>query len=58
VFNLSCAAIAAGACGLIVEVHHNPIEALVDSAQQITPPELKKLIDTCKEIYKAVKAGK
>ena len=27
---------AAGTCGLIVEVHHNPAEALTD-AQQITP---------------------
>jgi 3-deoxy-7-phosphoheptulonate synthase len=57
VFSLSCAGIAAGACGLIVESHYDPAEALVDGAQQITPDELKVLIDTCRQIYKAV-AGK
>ncbi len=56
-FNLSCAGIAAGACGLIVETHYNPAEALVDGAQQITPDELKQVIDTCRQIRKAV-AGK
>jgi 3-deoxy-7-phosphoheptulonate synthase len=30
IFNMSCAAIAAGACGLMIEIHHNPAEALVD----------------------------
>jgi 3-deoxy-7-phosphoheptulonate synthase len=54
VFNLSCAGIAAGACGLIVEVHHNPEEALVDSQQQITPTELTDLIATCRRIHKAI----
>jgi len=54
VFNLSCAGIAAGACGLIVEVHHNPVEALVDSQQQITPDELKDLIATCRKIHTAI----
>jgi len=57
VLPLSFAAIAAGACGLIVEVHHNPVEALVDSAQQITPDDLKILIDTAKTIRKDM-AGK
>ena len=54
VFNLSCAGIAAGACGLLVEVHHNPEEALVDSQQQITPAELTDLIATCRRIHKAI----
>lgn len=54
VFNLSCAGIAAGACGLMVEVHHNPVEALVDSQQQITPDELKDLIATCRKIHRAI----
>ncbi|UCC90238.1 MAG: 3-deoxy-7-phosphoheptulonate synthase, partial [Dehalococcoidia bacterium] len=30
IFNMSCAAIAAGASGLMIEVHYNPAEALVD----------------------------
>jgi len=54
IFNLSCAGIAAGASGLIVEVHHNPVEALVDSQQQITPDELKDLITACRSIHKAL----
>jgi 3-deoxy-7-phosphoheptulonate synthase len=54
VFNLGCAGIAAGACGLIVEVHHNPVEALVDSQQQITPAELRDLIIACRQIRKTV----
>jgi 3-deoxy-7-phosphoheptulonate synthase len=54
IFNLSCASVAAGACGLIVEVHHNPAEALVDAQQQITPDEFKDLVTACEAIHKAV----
>jgi len=52
IFNMSCAAIAAGASGLMIEAHYNPAEALVDGPQMITPEELKRVIDTCKEIRK------
>ena len=54
VFSLSCAGIAAGACGLMIEVHHNPVEALVDGQQMITPDELKDVINTCQRVHKAV----
>jgi len=54
VFNLSCAGVAAGANGLIIEVHHNPVEALIDSQQQITPDELGVVIEACKEIHKTI----
>jgi len=54
VFSLSCAGIAAGACGLIIEVHHNPVEALVDGQQMITPDELKDVINTCQRVHKAI----
>jgi 3-deoxy-7-phosphoheptulonate synthase len=54
IFSLSCASIAAGACGLIVEVHHNPAEALVDAQQQITPDEFKELVIACQSIHKAI----
>ncbi len=54
VFSLSCAGIAAGASGLIVEVHHNPVEALVDGQQAITPDELKDIISTCHRVHKAI----
>ena len=55
IFNMSCAAIAAGASGLTIEVHYNPAEAKVDAQQMITPDELKEIIDTCKKISKTVK---
>ncbi len=54
IFNMSCAAIAAGACGLMIEVHYNPAEALVDGQQAITPDELKETINACKRVHKAV----
>jgi len=54
IFDMSCAAIAAGASGLLIEVHYNPTEALVDAQQMITPDELKEVIDTCKKINKIV----
>jgi 3-deoxy-7-phosphoheptulonate synthase len=34
---MSMAAIAAGADGLIIEVHYNPAEALCDADQALTP---------------------
>ena len=54
IFNMSCAAIAAGADGLMIEAHYNPEEALVDGQQMITPDELKKVIDTCRRIHKQI----
>jgi len=55
IFDLSCASIAVGACRLIIETHHNPVEALVDSQQQITPAELKEVISACRGVHKAIK---
>ncbi|MCX7710789.1 MAG: 3-deoxy-7-phosphoheptulonate synthase [Clostridia bacterium] len=46
---LAMAAIAAGADGLIVEVHPNPRCALSDAAQQLTPESFDEL---CKDISK------
>ncbi len=54
IFNMSCAAIAAGACGLMIETHYNPSEALVDGPQMITPDELKETIVACRRIHKAI----
>ena len=54
IFNMSCAAIAAGASGLMIEVHYNPAEALVDGQQMITPDELGGLISTCQRIHKLI----
>jgi len=54
IFNMSCAAIAAGASGLMIEVHYNPAEALVDAQQAITPDELKAIINACQRIHKLI----
>ncbi|MBN2320000.1 MAG: 3-deoxy-7-phosphoheptulonate synthase [Acidobacteria bacterium] len=50
VLPLSRAAIAVGADGLIVEVHHRPEEALSDGNQSIQPPELEQLIQQIGQI--------
>ncbi len=54
IFNMSCAAMAAGASGLMIETHYNPTEALVDSQQMITPAELKEVITACKRIHRMI----
>lgn len=41
---MAVAGVAAGADGLIVEVHNNPCEALCDKDQALTPPEFGELI--------------
>jgi 3-deoxy-7-phosphoheptulonate synthase len=57
VFSMSCAAVAAGADGLMIEAHYNPQEAIVDGRQTVTPGELKDIIDACRQIHKMVGAG-
>jgi 3-deoxy-7-phosphoheptulonate synthase len=44
------AAIAAGADGLLIEVHPNPKEALVDGLQSLTPSDFKRLMGELKAI--------
>lgn len=56
IFSMSCAGIAVGACGLMIEAHYNPSEAIVDGNQMVTPDELKEIIDTCQQIHKATRA--
>jgi 3-deoxy-7-phosphoheptulonate synthase len=58
IYSMSCAAVASGAAGVMVEVHYNPAEALVDAQQAITPDELKEIITTCRKIYKVVASRK
>jgi 3-deoxy-7-phosphoheptulonate synthase len=50
IFSMSCAGIASGACALMIEVHYNPSEALVDGQQMIIPDELKVTIEACNRI--------
>ena len=44
VLPLAAAAVAAGANGLLVEVHQRPEEAWTDGAQSITPAQLDTLL--------------
>ncbi|MBN1891399.1 MAG: 3-deoxy-7-phosphoheptulonate synthase [Clostridiales bacterium] len=52
--SLSLAAVAAGADGLIIEVHPNPMCALSDAAQQITPDEYEVLTKEVKAISQII----
>jgi 3-deoxy-7-phosphoheptulonate synthase len=54
VSSMSRAAVAAGADGLIVEVHANPKAALCDSAQALTPEAFAKIMAEVKSIAAAV----
>ena len=48
------AAIAAGADGLLIEVYPNPVEALVDGLQSLTPSRFTKLMEELRQIAKSV----
>lgn len=52
---LALAAIAAGADGLIIEVHPDPKHALSDAAQQLTPEAYAELAQRVKEMAAIVK---
>lgn len=51
---LALAAVAAGADGLIVEVHPNPKCALSDAAQQLTPVAYQKMFRKVRRVAEAV----
>ncbi|HED24788.1 MAG TPA: 3-deoxy-7-phosphoheptulonate synthase, partial [Firmicutes bacterium] len=51
---LSRAAIAAGADGLLIEVHHKPAEALCDGPQSLTPENFDRLLETVAPVAAAV----
>lgn len=51
---LAKAAIAAGADGLLIEVHPNPKEAMVDGLQSLTPSDFKRLMTELKAIAEAL----
>ena len=50
VLPLGRAAVAVGADGLIVEVHHQPDKALSDGMQSILPEQFVELMDECSQI--------
>jgi 3-deoxy-7-phosphoheptulonate synthase len=51
---LALAAVAAGADGLIVEVHPRPAEALSDGEQSLTPELFARLVERCDAVARAV----
>lgn len=50
----SKASIAAGADGLIIEVHPNPKKAVSDAGQQLTPAQFAKLMPELRKVAEAV----
>ncbi len=51
---LALAGVAAGADGLIIEVHNDPPRALSDGQQSLTPAEFSTLMDKMKKVATAV----
>lgn len=54
VIPMALAGIAAGADGVMVEVHLRPEEALSDGAQSLRPPELTNLMKQIRKVSKAI----
>ena len=48
------AAVAAGADGIVVEVHNDPQHAMTDGAQSLTPEQFADLVKSCRRIAGAV----
>ena len=51
---MSRAAVAAGADGLIIEVHNAPEKALCDGAQSLKPDKFNELINDVTQIAKVL----
>lgn len=51
---LAKASVAAGADGLLIEVHHNPAEALCDGSQSLTPENFAQLMTELAPVAAAV----
>jgi 3-deoxy-7-phosphoheptulonate synthase len=54
VIPMSLAAAACGADGLLIEVHHNPVEAWSDGAQSLYPHQFETLMATLQPLLSAV----
>jgi 3-deoxy-7-phosphoheptulonate synthase len=57
VLPLARAAVAVGADGLIIEVHHQPDKALSDGIQSILPEQFLQLMDECSQIATVLHRG-
>ena len=53
---MALAATAAGADGLIIEVHNDPIHALCDGGQSLRPEEFSQLADKVRAVRKVIEA--
>jgi 3-deoxy-7-phosphoheptulonate synthase len=51
---MACAAVAAGADGLLMEVHHDPDRAMSDGAQSLYPVQYEELMSKLRLIATAV----
>jgi 3-deoxy-7-phosphoheptulonate synthase len=51
---MALAAVAAGADGLIVEVHHDPATALSDGYQALVPASFRQMMADCRKVAAAV----
>jgi 3-deoxy-7-phosphoheptulonate synthase len=54
VSTMARAAVAAGADGLIVEIHPDPEKALSDGYQALTPPAFKQMMAECRKVADAI----
>jgi 3-deoxy-7-phosphoheptulonate synthase len=52
--SMAQAAVAAGADGLIVEVHPSPTDAMSDGDQSLTPENFRALVSGVKSIARAI----
>ena len=52
--DMAVAAVAAGADGLIIEVHPNPEQAMSDGYQSLTFDQFEKTMDKCRRVAEAV----
>lgn len=51
---MSLAAVAAGADGLIIEVHNDPEHAWSDGAQSLKPAKFAQVVEKCRAVARAV----
>jgi 3-deoxy-7-phosphoheptulonate synthase len=54
---MALAAVAAGADGLLVEVHPEPAKAVADGEQSLTPRQFKEMMDGVEKVARAVGRG-
>lgn len=52
---MALAAVAAGADGLMIEVHNNPQKALCDGAQSLTPEQFDRVAKKIEKVMEAIK---